>query len=333
MRLVQYLRTDGRPAVGQVTTDGAHLRTVAGFDGLRELALHAVRECTPLAEAVAAHLAGAEEDYLRLLRERRVLPPLTHPDPAHCLVAGTGLTHLGSAAARDQMHQQMQKDESALTDSMKMFKWGIEGGKAGGSEPGVAPEWFYKGDGSIVVAPEADLAMPEFALDGGEETEIAGLYVIGEDGRPYRIGYALGNEFSDHALERRNYLYLAHSKLRPCSIGPELLMGALPSHVEGRTRIVRGERVLWEKEFVSGEDNMCHSIANLEYHHFKYAQFLRPGDVHIHFFGAASLSCAEGVATEPGDCFEIEAPVFGQPLRNTLRRAGPVLRFNGVKAL
>ncbi len=80
---------------------------------------------------------------------------------------------------------------------------------------GAQPEWFFiKGDGSIVVRPGAELPLPPFAEDDGEEPKIAGLYVIGEDLKPYRIGFALGNEYSDHVMERRNYLYLAHSKLR-----------------------------------------------------------------------------------------------------------------------
>ena len=116
---------------------------------------------------------------------------------------------------------------------MKMFRLGIEGGKPQGDRPGVAPEWFYKGDGSIVAAPGQPLTMPGFALDGGEEAEIAMLYVIDDGGRPRRVGYALGNEFSDHVLERQNYLYLAHSKLRPCAFGPELLLGELPQDVRG----------------------------------------------------------------------------------------------------
>jgi hypothetical protein len=333
MRLIQYVNAQRQPAVGQVTADGAHVRTVTKFDSVRSLSLHAIATAASLAQVVEANVTRKEEDYLDLLAQGRVLPPLTHPDAAHCLVAGTGLTHLGSAAARDKMHQQMQKEESALTDSMKMFKWGMEGGKAQGSQPGIAPEWFYKGDGSIVASPESDLSMPDFALDGGEETEIAGLYVISNDGKPYRVGYALGNEFSDHVLERQNYLYLAHSKLRPCSIGPELLLGELPSHVEGLTRIVRGNKTIWKKEFLSGEDNMCHTIANLEYHHFKYAQFLHPGDIHVHFFGAATLSCADGITVEPGDRFEIEAALFGQPLRNTLRQVKSTIRFKEVRAL
>ena len=68
---------------------------------------------------------------------------------------------------------------------------------------------------------------------------------------------------------------------------------------------------------------MSHSLANLEAHHFKYPQFRRPGDVHVHFFGTATLSFSEGVRTVPGDVFEIEAPPFTLALRNPLAAAEP----------
>ena len=76
-----------------------------------------------------------------------------------------------------------------------------------------------------------------------------------------------------------------------------------------------------EKPFLSGEANMSHSLANLEAHHFKYTQFRRPGDIHVHFFGTATLSFADNVATEAGDVFEIAAAPFTLPLRNPLARA------------
>ncbi|KMM87597.1 AraD1 family protein, partial [Pseudomonas psychrophila] len=193
--------------------------------------------------------------------------------------------------------------------------------------------WFYKGDGSIVVRPGSAFQTPAFAEDAGEEPELTGLYVVGDDGKPYRVGFALGNEFSDHVMERRNYLYLAHSKLRNCSYGPELRVGDLPGHLTGMSRILRGEDVLWEKEFLSGEDNMCHSLENLEYHHFKYAQFLRPGDVHVHFFGTATLSVADNIQTRPGDRFEISMAEFGEPLINGLQAAAPELKAGKVNTL
>jgi hypothetical protein len=162
------------------------------------------------------------------------------------------------------------------------------------------------------------LRSPGFALDSGEEPEIAGIYIIGADGTPARVGWTLANEFSDHVTERINYLYLAHSKLRPASFGPEILVGELPQDIRGESRIRRAGEVVWQKPFLSGEANMSHSFANLEHHHFKYAIFRQPGDVHVHMFGTATLSFADGIRTEPGDVFEIEAAPFGLPLRNPL---------------
>ena len=166
--------------------------------------------------------------------------------------------------------------------------------------------------------------MPAFAKDGGEEPEIAGIYIIGPDGMPYRLGLALANEFSDHVTERHNYLWLAHSKLRQASLGPELLVGTPPEHIEGTSRILRDGQTIWEKPFLSGEGNMSHSFANLEHHHFKYDLFRRPGDVHVHFFGTATLSFSDGVQTQEGDVFEIIAAPFTLPVRNALKRAEPV---------
>jgi hypothetical protein len=201
---------------------------------------------------------------------------------------------------------------------MRMFRMGLEGGKPAKGKPGVQPEWFYKGDGSFVAAPGKPLVSPAFAEDGGEEPEVAGVYFIGPDGQPWRIGFALLNEFSDHVMERRNYLFLAHSKLRPCSFGPELLLGDLPDDVRGVSRIRRGKETIFEQPFLTGEANMSHSVANLEAHHFKYPWFRRPGDVHVHTFGTATLSFAAGIKPEKGDVFEISAPEFGLPLANPL---------------
>ena len=248
-------------------------------------------------------------------------------------MTGTGLTHLGSAEGRDKMHKAAQESAGTgpQTDSMRIFLEGLKGGKPAPGEIGQQPEWFYKGDGSQLVGPGQPLAMPSFAKDGGEEPELAGIYLIGPDGTPYRLGLCLANEFSDHVTERHNYLWLAHSKLRQAALGPELLVGDLPSHVEGTSRILREGQVLWEKPFLSGEDNMSHSIANLEHHHFKYAQFLRPGDIHVHFFGTATLSFSDGIKTAEGDSFEISAAPFTLPLRNPLVRAAE--RTKAVKSL
>ncbi len=79
------------------------------------------------------------------------------------------------------------------------------------------------------------------------------------------------------------------------------------------------QRAAGDLAFLTGEANMAHSLANLEHHHFKYPNFRRPGDVHVHFFGTATLSFADGIQTRDGDRFEISLPEFGRPLRNPLR--------------
>jgi hypothetical protein len=332
MRLVQFLDDQGRQQVGCVDDAGALVTVLAGAHSTHELALRCWRERTSLDALVQTCAVSGTTPYPVLLRSGRMLPPLTHPEPHRCLVSGTGLTHLGSAATRDAMHQAAANAQEA-TDSARMFRWGVEGGKPAGTEPGVQPEWFYKGNGSVLVGCGQPLTAPGFALDGGEEPELVGLYVISPEGTPLRLGFAIGNEFSDHVTERRNYLYLAHSKLRQCGVGPELRTGALPRHLEGHSRIRRDGAVRWEKPFLTGEDNMCHSFANLEYHHFKYPAHRIPGDVHLHFFGTATLSFADGIRVQPGECFEIELPALGAPLVNVLAVAPRDFGMNAVAAL
>ena len=307
--LVQF-DSDGSRGVAGIGSDGRAYR-LAGAASTLDLARQAVAERCSLG-ALAARRAGASIDLARV----SLSTAIDHPDPAHLTVSGTGLTHLGSAAGRDRMHQAAASGRA--TDSMRMFLLGEAGGKPAKGTVGAQPEWFYKGDGSALVATGEPLPLPAFARDGGEEPEIAGIYLISDDGTPLRLGFALGNEFSDHVTERENYLWLAHSKLRHAALGPELRLGDLPSEVRGTSRILRAGAVLWEKPFATGEANMTHSIANLEHHHFKYARFRRPGDVHVHFFGTATASFADGVATKEGDVFEIEAQGFRLPLRNPL---------------
>lgn len=313
MFLSQLSLTNGTRAVAARTDGQAHL--VPGATSTRGLALAAIAAGRDLAAEVAARGRGDAVDLAEALDQGRLLVPLDHDDPAHLHLTGTGLTHLGSASTRDAMHQSAVE---TLTDSMKMFRMGLEGGKPDKGRIGAQPEWFYKGNGHAAVAPGAPLTSPGFALDAGEEPEIAGLYVIAPDGRPFRLGFALANEFSDHVTERGNYLWLAHSKLRVASFGPELRVGELPADLRGTSRLVCDGAVIWEKPFLSGEANMSHSLANLEHHHFKYDLFRRPGDVHVHFFGTATLSFADGITTRDGDSFQIECPDFGLPLVNPL---------------
>ena len=234
-------------------------------------------------------------------------------------MSGTGLTHRASAENRQAMHKGEGEAAAPLTDSMRMYRWGLEGGRPEPGQIGVQPEWFYKGCGTILRAHGEALDVPAFADDGGEEPEVAGAYLVDPQGHPRRVGLMVANEFSDHVMEKKNYLYLAPSKLRACAIGPELLAGAPFGDVHGTVRIERAGRAVWSRSVATGEANMSHSLANLEHHHFKYPAHRRPGDAHIHFFGADAFSFGEGFALEDGDVMAVSWEGFGRPLRNPIR--------------
>ncbi|HYP08938.1 MAG TPA: AraD1 family protein [Bryobacteraceae bacterium] len=310
MRLVQYLGDDlGRRAA---MVDGDRLIPMEGFDSVYRLAVWAIENGRSMTEAVEKHLSAESIGYTD---ELTFLPAFDHPDErSRCLVSGTGLTHRKSAQQRNSMHTGVQ----TVTDSMRMYEWGVEGGRPKGDGIGTQPEWFYKGNGYILRGHNQALDIPWYGDDGGEESELAGCYVIDWSNVPRRIGFAAGNEFSDHVMERKNYLYLAPSKLRQCAIGPELVVDGPFEDVRGTARIERGGETIWTKELATGESHMCHSLANMEHHHFKYSAHRQAGDAHVHFFGAGAFSFGE-LALEEGDVMEVAFEGYGRPLRNTVR--------------
>ncbi|HEX4424877.1 MAG TPA: AraD1 family protein [Terriglobales bacterium] len=315
-RLIQIKKGNERRVA---VVEEPKLRLLAEVSSIYALANVAISSGVKLSEAARQRATNDCLDYEAIYTgksEWRVLPAIDHPDePARCLVSGTGLTHLGSARDRQKMHASTSEPE---TDSMKMFRWGIEGGRPSAGQIGTSPEWFYKGTGTILRAHGEPLDVPAYAEDGGEEAEIAGVYLIGADHEPRRLGMAIGNEFSDHRFEKHNYLNLASSKLRTCALGPELVVDAEFQSVPGEVTIARGQDILWSKKIRTGNAEMCHSLENIEHHHFKYEAHRRPGDVHVHYVGADCLSFGEGVALADGDVMQVKFDGFGRALRNTL---------------
>jgi hypothetical protein len=318
-RLIQIKKGNTRRVA---LVEEPQLRLLGGCSSIYTLANSAIASGMKLSEAVRQRVTQETlgyDDVYNFKSEWHVLPAIDHPeDPSRCMVSGTGLTHLGSARSRQKMHS---VTDEILTDSMKIFRWGLEGGRPRAGEIGTAPEWFYKGHGMVLRAHGEPLDRPAYAEDGGEEGEVAGVYVIDPEGHPRRVGMTTGNEFSDHRFEKKNYLNLAGSKLRNCAIGPELIIDPEFQSVDGKVVIERVGQVLWSKQIKTGEAEMCHSLQNMEHHHFKFEGHRRPGDVHVHFFGADSLSFSDGVELYDGDVMQVSFEGFGRALRNRLRTA------------
>jgi len=332
MRLIQfYLPTEGR-RVGYI--DGRNVVDLTSFNATWSSSYELFFEARRRRKTIRDYLADIRIENADILSYDQLLeahpgdssgwifPPLDHPDPAHCLISGTGLTHLGSMEKRAEMHTiPAEGVDAPKTDSQKIFEMGLKDGKPQFGVRGVQPEWFYKGSGAILRGHNDFLDIPEFTEDGGEEPEIVGCYVVDDDGVPCRLGFAIGNEWSDHRMERVNYLWLAPSKLRVCSLGPELVTDQTFTDVRGSCHIVReGKDIYNSGELLTGQDHMSHSLANLEDHHFKYPQFRIPGDVHLHFFGTMKLSFPNRPNFRIGDRIEISFDGMGEPLINYVRK-------------
>lgn len=286
-----------------------------------DLALKAIDSGSDFKSIIETHLSDTRLEYdivYEGLNDWRLLPSFDCPEnPFGCLVSGTGLTHKNSALNRQMMHQ--FEAQNNLTDSMKMYQWGLDGGQPDKGAIGSQPEWFYKGTGAVLKAHGQKLSVPIYANDGGEEPEIAGVYIIDKKGQPFRIGFTTANEFSDHVMEKKNYLYLAPSKLRDCAIGPELVIDADFDDLEGAVSVLRNKLEIWTARIHTGEKNMAHSLANLEYHHFKYKDHRQPLQSHVHFFGADAFSFGAGVKLESGDEMQVNWQNMGRPLINPIQ--------------
>jgi hypothetical protein len=331
MHLIQFVdaATGER---GLAVVRGEEIYNVSAANpGLRTVyaAFHSARRknqrLTTFLEGILSQgLRPASSAYTELLAANRLLPPITEERGVRMLISGTGLTHTGSVQQRDAMHKRAEV-EGPKSDSRKMFEMGLVGGRPDPALRGTAPEWFYKGDGRNLRGPGEPLTIPPFAPDGGEEPEIAGIYIVDDHGIPCRLGFAQGNEWSDHITENINYLYLAPSKLRTCAIGPELVTYVAFDDIKGRCRVLREGGVIYDSgELLTGEANMCHSLANIEDHHFKFPEHRRAGDIHVHFFGTSKLSFQHREwRFQTGDVVEVTFDGLGAPLRNPVRREEP----------
>ena len=334
LKVVQFVSQAGDRRVGVV--DGDQVADVTstnpGIQSVYDAAQIAFESDRSFEDVLSDAMKGATRiKYAELLAAPvdgsapHLISPVAHADPHRVLVSGTGLTHTGSMQSRNQMHAKTASEsKEPQSDSAKMFQMGLEGGKPASGTRGVSPEWFYKGNGTAIKGPGDTLELPAFALDGGEEPELAACYMIDPDGTPRRLGFSLGNEWSDHETERINYLYLAPSKLRECAVGPELVTDFEFKELKLTCTVTRSGKTIYDSgTLFTGEEYMSHTLANCEDHHFKYPQHRVPGDAHVHFFGTSKLSFSSREwKFAPGDEIKIESPGFSQPLKNTVA-SGP----------
>ncbi|MES1215977.1 MAG: AraD1 family protein [Bacteroidota bacterium] len=318
IRLVQLLHSKHGRRVALVKEPSLIL--LKEIRSVYDLALKAIHTRAKIEDFINSGLSDEKLEYSPIYEgksEWKLLPSFDHPGgPFGCIISGTGLTHKNSALNRQMMHGD---GADKLTDSIKMYQMGVEGGFPEKGKIGVQPEWFYKGNGFSLKAHGQPLEVPSYANDGGEEPELAGIYVIDEEGQPWRIGFTTGNEFSDHIMEKKNYLYLAPSKLRQCAIGPELVIDNNFDSFEGTVNISRKEELVWSANIKSGEKNMSHSLENIEHHQFKYKSHRIPLQAHIHFYGADAFSFGSGIKLQDGDLMNIMWNGMGRALQNPIK--------------
>jgi len=333
IRLVQIKN----PKIGRkvAVVDEPFLIILNGFNSVYQLALQSIDKGKSIQEVIESGLSNDKLEYDPIYNNSgdwKLLPPFDCPDASfNCLVSGTGLTHKNSALNRQVMHR--SETGNVLNDSIKMYQWGLEGGRPEQGKIGVQPEWFYKGTGAVLKAHGESLTVPPYGNDGGEEPEIAGIYIVDRNGEPVRIGFTTANEFSDHVMEKKSYLYLAPSKLRNCSIGPELVITHDFTDLKGTVRVLHNQSEIWSAEIHTGENHMAHSLANLEHHHFKYEDHRQPLQAHVHFLGADAFSFGAGIRLQSGDEMQVAWNGMGRSLMNTIRIETADERLIRVKTL
>ena len=95
MRLVQFKQEDGRRRVARVSEDGQSLIPFKGLERLYDAAMKAADTGAALAQVLEEYGHDDPVAYDTVAESGRLLVPLDHPDQAHFLLTGTGLTPPG----------------------------------------------------------------------------------------------------------------------------------------------------------------------------------------------------------------------------------------------
>ncbi|NRA87993.1 MAG: GguC protein, partial [Rhizobiales bacterium] len=103
MLISQITNSNGNISV--VARQGSEAYIVNDASSVYALALDCAKNGTTLIEKINQLGLGQVVDLDEQYKSGNIISPISHPDPAHLHLTGTGLTHLGSASTRDTMHQ------------------------------------------------------------------------------------------------------------------------------------------------------------------------------------------------------------------------------------
>lgn len=240
---------------------------------------------------------------------------LVHNDTLHLLATYRSLYHFAQAALDTgwKLRELLSTDLSGIVLNYdEVYKlaasWRFLPCFDHPEEPGrclvstAGPPWRYLASG-------ASLRGHGDSLPAAGSPDVAAVYLMARDGAPRRIGIAQGH------------------RGRVSALGPELILDPSLPRLHGEVRC--GTPAERHRE-LSAEVPLNLVLASVEPDHFESADFRRPGDAHVHFFGERILSSFEPVAASEGDHVEIEFEGLGRPLRNTIRHEEPAARRAAV---
>lgn len=317
MNIVQFVWHE-RQYIGDILPN-RRIRLFNKPCSLLDVVKASLKKDQPLSQYIADNLSNTYLDIVDMASPAFTFKAISHHHPMSTWVGGTGLTHKNRAAIRKHMEGRDARNE-ALSDSEKIYMAGVHDGKKQLSKEGARPEWFFKGHAEQIVTSGEVLPIPSHDIGGGEEAELVGVYYIDEHKHAHRLGFCLGNEFSDHTLERENHFYISQCKLRSFAVGSELMIGELPLSVQLTSSIYRDEKLFWHAEIATGQENMIHSYDNIESHVFRHAQFMMPDTLYYHFMGTSYISYIDGITMEDKDIVKIESECFKFPLINQINK-------------
>jgi len=315
MNLIQFQDND----VMRIGFDAEGNGTIVCFKNpgsLYDFFTHHISMGEDIERSINNELGNKIVSYSDLLFNRQIQIPVAPTDLSHCHVSGVGLTHSSSVLIGSKSNN--------LTDVERVHLAGLEQGKPNKMQLGARPAWFYKGNGNLLRPTGEILDIPLLAKGVGEEAELVAIYIIDKNRVPRRVGFSLGNEFSDHLLEKENLYYLPQAKMLNCSVGAEIFPGELPNNMKGKIEILNKEEELtWGVDIETGWSKLIHSLENIENYAFQNAIFCMPGDVHYLFLGSDKLSFSDGVVLNDGDQIKIYGNLFSFPLVNKIRKRTP----------